>query len=304
MPRSDKKGTPDDSNRGEQETADRDPPEHRLRESAAQAWNLLDANFDGMVLAVDGRIAFANRAMWRLAGCISGDEMLGRPPADFIVEEQRQRVRSQIARAMTGDGKVEPTEYLGRRVDGSTIPVEVLGRRIAVKGRAAILAAVRDITARKEAESARRRAETELRRVLDAVPDLIWSGEITEAGVMRLRWASPALASLTGRPSTFWQGEQLRWLAVVHPDDRQRVKDLADQLITGERDGNEQEYRIVRPDGTVRWVRDSAVVSEGAAGVRPIQGVVSDITQRKLSEQEVNRHRQQVTVHGGWTKPT
>ena len=215
--------------------------------------------------------------------------MLGRSPADLIVEEQRDNVRSLMAAALTGDGKVEPTEYLGRKIDGSTLPVEVLGRRITFKGRPAILATVRDISARKGAERARLRAETELKRVLDSVPDLVWSGEITPAGVIRFRWSSPALESLTGRPSSFWRGEQLRWLAIVHPADRQRVKELADQLISGERDRNEQEYRIVRPDGTVRWVRDSAAVTDGADGLRPIQGIISDITERKALTEHLLR---------------
>ncbi len=266
--------------------------EQRLREREAQARNLLDSNFDGIVLAIDGKIAYANRAVWKLAGCSSADEMIGRSPADLIVEEQREQVVNQITAALTGDGRVEPTEYLGRKIDGSTLAVEVLGRRIMVGGRPAILAAVRDITARQLAERARSRAEAELRRVLDAVPDLIWSGEITTAGVIRFRWASPVLERVTGRPPTFFEGDQIPWLAIVHPADRKQVRDLADRLISGERKHNEQEYRIVRPDSTIRWVRDSAVVTEGTDGIRPIQGVISDISDaRALNEQLARAQR-------------
>ncbi len=175
-----------------------------------------------MVLAVDGRIVYVNRALWKTAGCTSADELLGRAPEALIIEGQRHLVRSQMVRALGGDGKGEPVEYRGLRVDGSTLPVEVLGRRITFRGRPALLAAVRDITVRDEAERARHRAETELRRVLRAVPDLIWSGNITECGVLRIRGSSSALASLTGRPSTskYWNGERRQWLAIVHADDR------------------------------------------------------------------------------------
>ena len=266
--------------------------EQRLREREAQARNLLDSNFDGIVLAIDGKIAYANKAVWKLAGCSSADEMIGRSPADLIVEEQREQVLHQMAAALAGDGRVEPTEYLGRKVDGSTMAVEILGRRIMVQGRPAILAAVRDITARQLAERARSRAEADLRRVLDAVPDLIWSGEITTAGVVRFRWASPVLERVTGRPPAFFEGDQIPWLAIVHPADRKQVKDLADRLISGERNHNEQEYRIVRPDGRIRWVRDSTVVTEGTDGIRPIQGVISDISDaRALSEQRARAQR-------------
>ncbi len=266
--------------------------EQRLREREAEARNLLDSNFDGIVLAIDGKIAYANRAVWKLAGCSSADDMIGRSPADLIVAEQREQVVNQMTAALTGDGRVEPTEYVGRKIDGSTLAVEVLGQRIMVGGHPAILAAVRDITARQLAERARSRAEAELRRVLDAVPDLIWSGEITTAGVIRFRWASPVLERVTGRPPAFFEGDQIPWLAIVHPADRKQVKDLADRLISGERHHNEQEYRIVRPDGTIRWVRDSAVVTEGPDGIRHIQGVVSDISDaRALSEQLARAQR-------------
>ena len=50
--------------------------EERLRESEAQARHLLESNFDGVVLVTDGQIAYANRAVWQLAGCQSAEDML------------------------------------------------------------------------------------------------------------------------------------------------------------------------------------------------------------------------------------
>ena len=138
--------------------------EERLRESEAQARHLLESNFDGIVLVTDGRIAYANRALWKLAGCQSAEDMVGTSPADFIVPEQREAVREQMANTLTGDGKLAPAEFLGVKIDGSTMPVEVLGRRIAFQGKPAILAAVRSITARKQTE--RLYAESERLRSL------------------------------------------------------------------------------------------------------------------------------------------
>ena len=260
--------------------------DQRLRESETRARTLLDRYFDGITLAVDGSIVYANPALCALAGYASAEDMVGRPPSDFIAPEQRDRVTASMLEVLAG-GPEAPQEYQGIRQDGSNLPVEVLGRRITFKGRPAILAAVRDLTARKHAEGARHQAEAELSRVLDAIPDLIWSGDITAAGIMRYRWASPGLERLTGRPPAFFQGKQLRWLTIVDPVDRPHVKELADRLISGESDHNDHEYRIVRPDGTIRWVRDSAVVTEGIGGQRLIQGIVSDITERKMLAEQL-----------------
>ena len=133
--------------------------EERLRKSEAQARHLLESNFDGVVLVTDGQIAYANRAVWQLAGCQSAEDMLGASPADFIVPEQRQEVREQMANALTGHGAMDAREYLGVKLDGSTMPVEVLGRRIDYRGAPAILAAVRDITLRKRQDRTLAEAE-------------------------------------------------------------------------------------------------------------------------------------------------
>ena len=145
----------------EQEVAERRQVEDRLRESDARARLLLESNFDGIVLVVDGRIVYANRAVWKLAGCASAEEMVGRSPVDFVAPEQQDQVRQQMADAMTGEGTIAPNEYLGRTVEGATFPVEVLGRRITFEGRPAILSAIRDVRWRKRVEAARERAERE-----------------------------------------------------------------------------------------------------------------------------------------------
>ena len=136
--------------------------EERLRESEARARTLLESHFDGVVLVVDGRIVYANRALWQLAGFPSAEALVGRSPEDFVVAAQREQLRQQMADDLSGNGTLAPTEYLGVTIDGSTVPVEVLGRRIDFEGSPAILAAVRDITERKQVERERRELEHQL----------------------------------------------------------------------------------------------------------------------------------------------
>ena len=67
--------------------------EERLRESEARARTLLESHFDGVVLVVDGRIVYANRALWQLAGFPSAEALVGRSPEDFVVAAQREQLR-------------------------------------------------------------------------------------------------------------------------------------------------------------------------------------------------------------------
>ena len=73
------------------------------------------------------------------------------------------------------------------------------------------------------------------------------------------------------------------WLDVVHPDDRE-IADTSQQALfaTGRA---EAEYRIVRPDGSVRWIHDKKMISrDGAGNLLHMGGIASDVTERKAAE--------------------
>jgi C4-dicarboxylate-specific signal transduction histidine kinase len=75
-----------------------------------------------------------------------------------------------------------------------------------------------------------------------------------------------------------------RWLSTIHPEDRPRLLAAFGRISGGYSAREEAEYRIVLPDGTIRWVRDSvrAIPRDGAG--RLLHGVVSDITERARAE--------------------
>jgi PAS domain S-box-containing protein len=104
-------------------------------------------------------------------------------------------------------------------------------------------------------------------------------------GGYRLRYVSPALTSLFGYEPADW-GDTERWLATVHPEDRERVR-AVDQSVADE-GGFEMEYRIFHRDGGIRWVRDQAHVLARDALGRPteIQGLVEDVTDARRIDRE------------------
>src|SRR5205085_1237217 len=76
---------------------------------------------------------------------------------------------------------------------------------------------------------------------------------------------------------------RLRWLDVIHPADRPALEAAERELLAGRTDAA-VEYRIVRPDGTVRWGRESIRASPGRTG-RRLDGVLSDVTDRKAADE-------------------
>src|SRR5512138_2804050 len=98
-------------------------------------------------------------------------------------------------------------------------------------------------------------------------------------------YVSPSVERIYGFTPDAMRANTRIWLEVIHPDDRDRVASYLPALLETGR--VEAEYRIVRDDGTIRWVHDkaSAVRDRSGAAVR-FDGIVRDLTgQRQLEEQ-------------------
>jgi PAS domain S-box-containing protein len=175
--------------------------------------------------------------------------------------------------------------FLRTRHDGVWIPVNLTVTRLHVRPQTLALITARDVRERHEAQARLQQAEGELRRVLASVSDCLWSASLNGAGHWEYSYLSPVVEKLTGRPLNFFHAGPDRWADVVHPEDRQRWRQAEMRLRAGK--PSLEEYRILRPDGTVRWVRASVLVNRDPAGGRPprLDGVLTDVTERRQAEE-------------------
>src|SRR5436190_19363104 len=97
-----------------------------------------------------------------------------------------------------------------------------------------------------------------------SVSDCLWSAEIDADGRWAYRYISPVRATITGEPPEFFLPGVQRWWNMVHPEDRPRWEKALLRLRSSQ--SSVEEYRVVRPDGTVRWVRDNVQVSRNPEG--------------------------------------
>jgi len=100
-------------------------------------------------------------------------------------------------------------------------------------------------------------------------------------------YASPAYEEIWGRSLQDLYDRYEQWRESIHPDDRQAATESFARVVeTG--GGEPREYRIVRPDGTVRWISDRAYAVRDADGaVTHVTGVAEDITERRRAEDDV-----------------
>ena len=118
------------------------------------------------------------------------------------------------------------------------------------------------------------------RQLVENIREVFWVSNIPKNHVV---YISPGYESIWGRTCASLYASPKDWLEAVHPEDRERVQTAA---FSKQASGQYNEtYRILRPDGEVRWIHDRAFVVQNENGVADrVVGVAEDITTRKLAE--------------------
>lgn len=138
-----------------------------------------------------------------------------------------------------------------------------------------------------EREDALRQSEERLRQVVASISDHVYLTELTASGEWINRLKSIRLERLVQYPADKFMQDWNFWLTdVVYPPDVPKALAQVARLEHGE--ASETEYRLVRADGEIIWVRDSAQVEQKGSS-KLIYGVISDITERKRAEAEIHR---------------
>lgn len=147
------------------------------------------------------------------------------------------------------------------------------------------LALTEEIAEHKRTEHALRGAEERLDSILSSVTDVIWS---ISAQTHQLQYLNPAAERIYGRSlSDFFSSPGLCF-EVVYPADKDLVIQYSNNLFSGVTDS--LEYRIVKPNGDVRWLYDRGQLIYDAAGApMRIDGITTDITELKQKQASILR---------------
>ncbi|MGH8614352.1 MAG: putative bifunctional diguanylate cyclase/phosphodiesterase, partial [Gammaproteobacteria bacterium] len=126
--------------------------------------------------------------------------------------------------------------------------------------------------------------EERLQAILATIDNVVWS---ISADHYQTLYLNPAAERVYGRPVKAFYDDAGLFFNIVDPQDRGQLIGMLSQLV--EKGSMAIEYRIVRPDGEIRWLEDRVVVASGPEG-RPVRfdGVASDITERKRHEAQLS----------------
>lgn len=206
-----------------------------------------------------------------------------------VYPEDRQEVDRQIKQAIAGKGE---HDFLHRILlpDGSVRWVREKAEVVwdSQQQPMKLMGTLQDVTDRVLAEIALAESKQRLDGILSSIEDVVWSASIEPYQFLYL---NSATEKVFGRPVQHFFSIPDLWINMIHPEDRALVELQNRQSIS--RQTKDVTYRIVRPDGEIRWLHDraKAVYDDRGVAIR-IDGIATDITERKRAEEEIRRLNQ------------
>jgi PAS domain S-box-containing protein len=133
-----------------------------------------------------------------------------------------------------------------------------------------------------ESQAALRESELRFRLLAEHSEEVFWLAAQSPA---RRTYVSPAVEKIWGLPPARFTADTSLWSSAIHPEDRGRVKAAYETLQAGKSSRFDEEYRVIRPDGSIRWVLDSGTPLPAGNGRFNLGGVARDITERKAASE-------------------
>ncbi|NQE32721.1 PAS domain S-box protein [Microcoleus asticus] len=196
--------------------------------------------------------------------------------------EDRDRIIATFTKKIDSE---EDIEYRIVRPDGKIRWIRA--RAFPIRNQAGqvyrIVGIAEDISERKQAEKTIRESEERFRQLAENIQDSFWlmSAEFTD-----LLYLSPAYENIWGRSHEELYADPLKMMEWVHPEDKHLLEEAMGRVLQGE--STNTEYRIFRPDGTMRWVCDRAFpIYDESGKIYRIAGIGEDISDRKLTEARI-----------------
>ena len=263
--------------------------EEVVRQSELAAAAVIEGMSDGVMLVnMKGEIVYVNKAFEKLLG-YKASELMGRSALElptYSKSKDRERAREYLLKVIENNSTV-PIDMSAITKGGVEIPINFTAsviRDSRSKPRT-LVAVVRDVSERKRAEETLRDSEELSRGMLEAATSGIY---LLQDG--RFQYVNPLFEQISGYTLDELKG--LYSLDYVHPEDREKVREKAIDVLKGQ-SSLPYEFRLIKKDSELIWVLDR-VASIQYKGKRSVLGTIMDVTERKKAEDEVRLYTGQL----------
>lgn len=272
---------------GDRPLSDAAYPDPRLADHGFLLSALLDHIPSGIYFK-DRRSRFIliNRAEARTLNLEAPDEAIGKSDSDFFTEDHAKDAFSDEQQIVQSGQPLLDKEEMETWPDGrvtwvSTSKMPLLSPEGEIIGTFGIS---RDVTKSRHTRQALMESEARFQELISAIHEVFW---ILEAGTGRALYVSSVYEAIWGRPVASLYEDPLGWISYVHEDDKENLSEL---YTKENRAPFEVTFRIRRPDGELRWIRQRGfpVFDEEKRVVR-VAGVSADITKARQANEEFIR---------------
>jgi PAS domain S-box-containing protein len=205
---------------------------------------------------------------------------------NLIHPEDRELVRQKMTNSIE---KGQPFDFLFRVV-GDSGQERIIHSRAQVESDAQgkpfrLFGTAQDVSERERIAEEQRKAQRQYESLVHTIDGIVWE---MDALTFAFTFVSNQCERILGYTSEQWLSDSDFWLNHVHPDDREWAGDFCRQQ-TERRADHEFDYRMIAADGRVVWLRDIVTVDKSQTGGPRLRGVMVDITERKLAEDQLKK---------------
>lgn len=233
--------------------------------------------------AVSEWVLHCNEALCTALGYAEA-EIVGRPISKIYHPDSVEGAKQAFA-SLVSDGTIRDVELVLRKSDGSTLAVNLNAATYRnTRGKALYCRFIwRDITRQKETERDLRASEERFHQLANSIREVFWLMSLEGDEFFYL---SPGYDEIWGRSRADLMAAPMSWADSIYPDDLPQVFANFERQKLGEL--VEYEFRMVRPDGEIRWIHARAFPVDDENGVpHRVAGFALDITERKRAEEQL-----------------
>lgn len=241
------------------------------------------------VIGLDHRIVKANAALCHMLG-YTEEDLVGLTIEDITHPQDISGYAELAGQSLRRELTFYQVDRFHARRRKRTLRVSFIATIIRARSGEPMhfLAMIEDITERKAAEEALRQSEDKYRSLVAHIPDVAWRADMHG----HCTFISPNVQKVLGStPEEIQHARHRLWFDRIHPDDQERIHDAFDALFTSNQ-RYDVEYRVQRKGGQWIWVHDRSVGIYTKDGVLYAVGLLSDITARKHTEEELQHAKE------------
>lgn len=257
---------------------------------------IVEHSLVGVYIIQDDSFKYVNKQFCEIFGYTQEEILDKMSPASFVLESDRNLVKENIRKRISGESTSIEYEFRGVKKDGNIVWIKVLGNLIQYKGKPAISGTLVDFTDRKKIEDALFIGEERLRVTLEATKIGNWDWDV-ENDVWS---ASPIYYTMLGYEPIAGPSDRTVWLTRIHPEDREYVRTKISNVLAFREDNYIYEARILHADGSYRWhqVIGHIIEKDSQGRIKRMVGIRKDITDFKQAEEElkISKSRLQALV--------